>query len=87
MQACFSVPHAVEPEAAPRERAMLLPLPGVLLAVEAETAVLEPARRPLTAAVISRDFIVFLVIGIFLSVLSVWVAVDSLLSRNCWEYS
>ena len=39
----------------------------VLLVVEAETTALEPARSPLTAAVISRDFTVFLVIGIFLS--------------------
>ena len=64
LHACLSI--APEPDAAPSARARLVPL-LVLLVVEAETTALEPARSPLTAAVISRDFTVFLVIGIFLS--------------------
>jgi hypothetical protein len=41
--------------------------PVLVFVVEAESTVVEPVSRPDMAAVINRDFIVALVIGIYLS--------------------
>jgi hypothetical protein len=68
LQACFSVfgSSKLDEEDSPMAREMLL-APELVLAVEAERVVVVPASRPDMAAVINRDFIVALVIAIFLS--------------------
>jgi hypothetical protein len=68
LQACLSVCGSLklDEDERPSARAMLV-VPELLFVVVAEPTAVAPVSRPDMAAVISRDFIVALVIGIFLS--------------------
>jgi hypothetical protein len=68
LHACFSVFESSKLNEAerPRARLMLLGAP-VLEEVEAASVVVAPVNSPDMAAVINRDFMVALVIGMFLS--------------------
>jgi len=65
LQACLSVfgSSKLDEEDRPMAREMLL---APVLVVEAERIVVAPVSRPDMAAVISKDFIAALVIGVFL---------------------
>ena len=70
LHACFSVfwSSKLDEAESPSARLMLLvPALPELLEVEAARVVVAPANRPDMAAVINRDFMVALVIGMFLS--------------------
>jgi hypothetical protein len=68
LHACFSVFWSSKLDEAESPSARLM-LPGALLLVEVEAArvVVAPVNKPDMAAVINRDFMVALVIGMFLS--------------------
>jgi len=68
LQACFSVlvSSKLDEAESPSARLMLLE-PLLLEEVEAASVVVAPVSNPDMAAVINRDFIVALVIGMFLS--------------------
>jgi len=70
LQACFSVfwSSKLDEAESPSARLMLLaPLLPVEVEVEAASVVVAPVNSPDMAAVINRDFMVALVIGMFLS--------------------
>ena len=70
LQACFSVLESSKFDEAERPRArltLLVPALLELLDVDAARVVVAPVNSPDMAAVINRDFMVALVIGMFLS--------------------